>query len=105
MNEHYKYQIIAKDLETKARNTNLRKKEVQFLDDLRSDRNNNNIFYTSQNENIVIEIINNEHILLHDLRDGKIYRKKWYQKMDMPIMAFHKNSSTNDIIYKNSLIY
>lgn len=100
MREHYREK--ARKLKDQSLDYTLSQKEVDFIKELRKERNNERIYYSVQDRNLAVEEVDGEKILFHDLKHNKIYRSGWHDDIGMPIIAYYKN--TSNIIYLSSLV-
>lgn len=101
MREHYRNE--SKEIYFRSKDYNLTEKEVESIKEFRKNRDNENIYYSVQDKELAVEVVDTDRILFHDLEHNKIYRSSWHQNLGMPIIAYYKDGNT--IIYKSSLIY
>lgn len=99
MKEHRE---LAKNLHDESLKYQLSDTEKIKINNLRKDRNNSNIFLSIQNTDIAIEEINDQKIVIHDLKKNKFYISKWYQEIGMPIITVFVPYI--DVLYYSSLI-
>lgn len=94
---------LARELDKQSSYFELSDTEKERITKLRREKRNENIFLSIQDTNIAVEHVDNENIIIHDLKKNKEYRQKWYQDLGMPIIAVA--IPYVDVLYKGSLIY
>jgi hypothetical protein len=98
-----KHKKIVEKLSKESENYYIDEFEQKKLKRLRKERNNKDIYLSVQSSNIAIEIIDNEHYLLHDIRKKKVYRRVWHSRQGMPIIDVFVPYV--DILYKSKSHY